>query len=422
MSKFHINRKGVPAPCRATKSNCPFGGAEVHFDTVAEAEVAATERMTKEYGIFTEFNKERKKLTTYQRKDIAKIIDMESSSRTRGLTHECFATVSLAEEMGLEKIAVVTEDGSVVNISMDKMQKVESDNSHPIAKATDILSEHYEEKGVVIKNKDSLIRVVYYSEDPNKGILVQTGSPNVLDAAIIKNGKVEELIEIKELGNGAQLSSKTLAVDKDGYVKESALKGQSKYIKEILSDFNVKDAEGSNTLLDFGGKIKNQKIPLFQFIRQYRQKGATSLLYVADKGNVVNMISLNGSGDDVAKELVKNKIEAELNMRANQSTRKLTEDDHSRLVNDKELFREDVSQKESFTLSSVNPKKITKSRGKVKIGNFLITSIDYKDYKLNMDKEIPFSKVEAFNLLFTGKIVSKQTEKDLNKLRSEEEE
>ena len=26
MTKFHINAKGVPAPCKAIKGNCPFGG------------------------------------------------------------------------------------------------------------------------------------------------------------------------------------------------------------------------------------------------------------------------------------------------------------------------------------------------------------------------------------------------------------
>ena len=44
MSKFHINKHGVPAPCRATKGNCPYGGsdgAENHFNTEEEAQVYA---------------------------------------------------------------------------------------------------------------------------------------------------------------------------------------------------------------------------------------------------------------------------------------------------------------------------------------------------------------------------------------------
>lgn len=43
MAKFHINSKGVPAPCRATKGNCPFGSEDSHFDNIEDAQVAADE-------------------------------------------------------------------------------------------------------------------------------------------------------------------------------------------------------------------------------------------------------------------------------------------------------------------------------------------------------------------------------------------
>ncbi len=36
MSKFHLNPKGEPGPCRAEK-NCPFGGPEMHFSSKEEA-------------------------------------------------------------------------------------------------------------------------------------------------------------------------------------------------------------------------------------------------------------------------------------------------------------------------------------------------------------------------------------------------
>lgn len=41
MSKYHINKNGVPAPCRAKEGNCPYGGMdgnEDHFDTLEEAQ------------------------------------------------------------------------------------------------------------------------------------------------------------------------------------------------------------------------------------------------------------------------------------------------------------------------------------------------------------------------------------------------
>lgn len=36
-TKYHINSKGTPSICRATKGKCPFGGADQHFESQQEA-------------------------------------------------------------------------------------------------------------------------------------------------------------------------------------------------------------------------------------------------------------------------------------------------------------------------------------------------------------------------------------------------
>ena len=56
MAKFHINSKGVPAPCKAVKGNCPFGGADSHYDTVEQAQEFADKRNEEQYGILSEVN------------------------------------------------------------------------------------------------------------------------------------------------------------------------------------------------------------------------------------------------------------------------------------------------------------------------------------------------------------------------------
>lgn len=53
MSKYHINKNGVPAPCKAQKGNCPFGGDEKHFPTREKAQEYADQKAIKEYGIIT---------------------------------------------------------------------------------------------------------------------------------------------------------------------------------------------------------------------------------------------------------------------------------------------------------------------------------------------------------------------------------
>lgn len=53
MTKFHINKHGVPAPCRASKGKCPLGGesgSENHFDNYADAQRAVDNQHEKENG------------------------------------------------------------------------------------------------------------------------------------------------------------------------------------------------------------------------------------------------------------------------------------------------------------------------------------------------------------------------------------
>lgn len=51
MSKFHINKHGVPAPCKATKGNCPLGGEEQHFDSQEAAQEYADKINAEEHGV-----------------------------------------------------------------------------------------------------------------------------------------------------------------------------------------------------------------------------------------------------------------------------------------------------------------------------------------------------------------------------------
>jgi len=49
MTKYHINKHGVPSVCRATKGNCPLGGEGEHFSTEEEAQKHADSLNEKEY-------------------------------------------------------------------------------------------------------------------------------------------------------------------------------------------------------------------------------------------------------------------------------------------------------------------------------------------------------------------------------------
>lgn len=51
MTKYHIDKNGKPAICRATKRPCPLGGADVHFDSIEDAQAYADEQNAKEFGL-----------------------------------------------------------------------------------------------------------------------------------------------------------------------------------------------------------------------------------------------------------------------------------------------------------------------------------------------------------------------------------
>lgn len=76
MSKFHVNKHGVPAPCKATKGNCPLGGDESHFDSKEEAQEYADKQNEKEYGVMPGMKSHgeisQKEIEEYERKQYAK--------------------------------------------------------------------------------------------------------------------------------------------------------------------------------------------------------------------------------------------------------------------------------------------------------------------------------------------------------------
>lgn len=53
VKKFHINKKGVPAPCRAKDGNCPLKRTN-HYDSFREAQAAINKMNEDEFGILPE--------------------------------------------------------------------------------------------------------------------------------------------------------------------------------------------------------------------------------------------------------------------------------------------------------------------------------------------------------------------------------
>lgn len=58
MNKYHINKHGVPAVCRARSGNCPLGGDEQHFNSEQEAQEYANKVNEERYQMLPEVNNE----------------------------------------------------------------------------------------------------------------------------------------------------------------------------------------------------------------------------------------------------------------------------------------------------------------------------------------------------------------------------
>lgn len=54
MSKFHINKHGIPAPCKAKSGRCPLGSKNEHFDTKEQAQDFANKIYMAEHGVMPE--------------------------------------------------------------------------------------------------------------------------------------------------------------------------------------------------------------------------------------------------------------------------------------------------------------------------------------------------------------------------------
>ncbi|HHT97151.1 MAG TPA: hypothetical protein GXZ90_04570 [Clostridiales bacterium] len=58
MTKFHINKHGMPAPCKAKPGNCPLGGDDRHYDTKEETQAAIDRENEKQHGLLPNVNNE----------------------------------------------------------------------------------------------------------------------------------------------------------------------------------------------------------------------------------------------------------------------------------------------------------------------------------------------------------------------------
>lgn len=406
MSKWHINKNGIPAPCKAAEGKCPLNSK--HFSNKEDAQIFNNQQMEGQFGILPNQDSFENREKMENRKKMSEVIERISGVNATGFKYETYASLAIAEEMGLDRITVFENNEILISLHTGDSSEVINAKVHS-ERSTKALLSYYKKMGVNIKDESKLIRVMYHNEDINKGILVQSGGPNVLDAAVIKADEVVDIIEMKELSQQAQLPTTSLEVQKDGSISEASLSQQKDYMKNALKNAKIQDADGKDFPVDFGNAEDNQRLPLRHFVEKYREKGATSFVYTTNNGEDVHRMSLLGETDEVVDKLISKNIEANIKLRANLNKHNVNEDDMYRfdnILSKKYLKSGRSSNTKSFTLQSVRQDKISRAGKYVRIGGY-ITPIEYDTYKENMTKRIKKTELSAFGLVLTGNVKTK---------------
>lgn len=403
MNKWHINKNGVPAPCKASEGKCPLNSK--HFSNKGDAQIFNNQQMEGQFGILPNQNSFENREKMENRKKMSEVIERISGVNATGFKYETYASLAIAEEMGLDRITVFENNEILISLHTGDSSEVINAKVHS-ERSTKALLSYYKKMGVNIKDESKLIRVMYHNEDINKGILVQSGGPNVLDAAVIKADEVVDIIEMKELSQQAQLPTTSLETQKDGSISEESLSQQKDYMKNALKNAKIQDADGKDFQVDFGNAEDNQRLPLRHFVEKYREKGAISFVYTTNNGEDVHRMSLLGETDEVVDKLIDNNIEANIKLRANLNKHNVNEDDIYRFDNilSKKYFKSGRSSStKSFTLQSVREDKISRAGKYVRIGGYVLP-IEYDTYKENMTKRIKKTELSAFGLVLTGNV------------------
>lgn len=90
MTKFHINKQGIPAPCKAKSGNCPLGGDETHFKTKEVAQAYADSLLKDEFGLLNGKDETLEEMVNYyyeleDERDELKHSDLEDEDNKRKL-------------------------------------------------------------------------------------------------------------------------------------------------------------------------------------------------------------------------------------------------------------------------------------------------------------------------------------------------
>lgn len=127
MTKFHINKHGVPAPCRAKKGNCPLGGDDTHFDNEVDAQAYADSINSEEFGALPGINKGGVPYEEFTKGDLQTLKDSHVDVEYDGKEFSGKVIGVHLEDNGSERngLIIQDEDGNVKHIKVNRLESIE---------------------------------------------------------------------------------------------------------------------------------------------------------------------------------------------------------------------------------------------------------------------------------------------------------
>ncbi|HHT97250.1 MAG TPA: hypothetical protein GXZ90_05075 [Clostridiales bacterium] len=144
MAKFHINKHGVPAPCKATKGNCPYGGESSHYNTQEEAQDSIDKKNEKEYGIMPEMKTRSKEEIEKKGKHLVSLIDKRKNKVKEpeflgSSAFDATEDIDTLYEIGQGGYITLQEHNPVVNVKRmfdhlrnKKLDRYDSEKEYPL--------------------------------------------------------------------------------------------------------------------------------------------------------------------------------------------------------------------------------------------------------------------------------------------------
>lgn len=428
MARYHIAKSGMPETCHAKQKPCPLGGK--HFESLAEANIYSQYLLESEFIDIDDKESNNvpirtldgftiaqetyhdKTSTEYHETKFEKMTRMLEAAgygkttgtkkeKRRGLESETFMSFEYARDMELDNAMVIGKHGETFKLTGETELTPEEMNIYSTSKRN-ILNKIRQYRPDM--TRDPLIKSIYYSNDGMKTV-VQMGSPNMPDIAIIENNNVK-LLEAKDLSSqGSQIDSTTTEVGEHG-LPTMDTSNMPTVIKNNMKRAGFGKTIGTNYVLD----DVNYHEGLKYFISNQQNQGVSALTFIG-RDNKVHEIDITKHPDKVADKMTEYGIHATLVVRSNEIVNKPSQATLSRWkkTRGKQYFKKGSFPDDryvplsSFNLS--NNSQLSIMKGKLCMGEMMLP-IEMKDVKdlRNIDKTmlVDMNKVKARQMTFTG--------------------